>query len=41
MSKIWCGSYTCLAENEEVDGFLKGDNMKIELSDLWKKDMKL
>ena len=38
--EIWCVSYTCWAENENIAEFGDSDNMKTKLSDYRKNDMK-
>ena len=38
--EIWCVSYTCWAENENIAEFGDSNNMKTKLSDLGKNDMK-
>ena len=38
--EIWCVSYTCLAENENIAEFRDRDNMKTKMSDYRKNDMK-
>ena len=40
MQKIWCGSYTCLIENENIAEFGDKDNMKTKFGDYGKNDMK-
>ena len=40
MQRIWCDTYTCLIENENIADFGDSDNMKTKMSDYGKNDMK-